>query len=398
MKNKIIILICVLFLICSCSSVNTTINIQKLQFDTSKSKIIDVNEAIENYDEYFFIEDLVDTIKLIQLETTEESLVGDIYEIKMSDNYIYIFDDFNRGSVIIFDKNGKFVKRISTGNGPGEIDFVVRIMYDEINKFLFVYQYGKISKYSETGVFIKDYQIDYYVTDFIAYKNGYICFQDEGQSFIRKYTINFTDSSFNILRTKYLEDENNIRTCFPNSISYDDNNCINFVRMSDNSVYNINDTTISKKYILNFDKHEREIIKDKYISDIEFYQTGEIDKYIFQAELLEVSNYLYFTLNDYRGNHLMIYYNKNTKKIKCGNLKNIDKGLLNDVVLISHEIGVYNDYYVSVFDSDINPFNYNIDYNEKNSHPKIANYVDMLKNFKDDDNPIIVMYKLKDIE
>ena len=63
---------------------------------------------------------LFDKIELIQLETTDSSLIGNIKKIELLDSSIYILDGTQR-CILVFDNYGNFKKKLSKiGKGPGE--------------------------------------------------------------------------------------------------------------------------------------------------------------------------------------------------------------------------------------------------------------------------------------
>jgi hypothetical protein len=90
-----------------------------LEVETNDLITIDLNPFLK--EQVFDFASLVKNVKLIPLETTDESLLGDIYKVLVTDSAIYIKDDFKGGGLVIFDREGKFVRRIPNGQGPGEL-------------------------------------------------------------------------------------------------------------------------------------------------------------------------------------------------------------------------------------------------------------------------------------
>jgi hypothetical protein len=83
------------------------------------------------------LSDLIDSCTLVQLETTEESIIGGFFRyIYISDKYIIIDD--TRG-VFLFRGDGKFIsKLINVGRGPGEISISHTFYYSEKKNLLFI--------------------------------------------------------------------------------------------------------------------------------------------------------------------------------------------------------------------------------------------------------------------
>lgn len=97
--------------------------------------------------------DLDAQIEKIQLETTEESLIADIIDLVMTDEYIFILTSTPK--VFQFAKDGKFIREISMqGNGPGEYKYAYSIFVNEQTKSLFLNQmYGRILEFDFDGAY-----------------------------------------------------------------------------------------------------------------------------------------------------------------------------------------------------------------------------------------------------
>lgn len=67
------------------------------------------------------IADFVESIKLIPLETTDESLIKEIRRLVIQDGKIYIQNDLK--DVLVFDENGKFLLSTAKRNGQGPDDY-----------------------------------------------------------------------------------------------------------------------------------------------------------------------------------------------------------------------------------------------------------------------------------
>jgi hypothetical protein len=65
-------------------------------------------------------ENYFNSIDIIPLETTPESLIWEIKKIFFIDSGVYIFDG-KQSQVLLFDNKGKFISKIGKkGRGPGE--------------------------------------------------------------------------------------------------------------------------------------------------------------------------------------------------------------------------------------------------------------------------------------
>lgn len=64
---------------------------------------------------------LYKSLKVIFLETNESCLIGMITKIQVYDKYIFILDSSVAKSLYVFDKDGRFIRKIGTiGGAPGD--------------------------------------------------------------------------------------------------------------------------------------------------------------------------------------------------------------------------------------------------------------------------------------
>ena len=131
---------------------------------------IDLNPFLQ--EQSFDIMPLVSDIKVIPLETTDKSLIDAIYKIIVSNAYVYIMDRFKGGGIIIFDHKGNFVKRISSGQGPGELSRLYDIDYSEEDSTLIAYQHSSFLFFSAGGEFIRSEKLPFGFYNFLVTPNG----------------------------------------------------------------------------------------------------------------------------------------------------------------------------------------------------------------------------------
>lgn len=101
------------------------------------------------------IADEIESVEYIPLELTDESLIANILDIAVTDEYIFVYSTRQDG-VLQFDRKGHFLRRIAkTGNGPGETGQIISFTVDEENRLFCVSEYFSTSFYSFYGEFIK---------------------------------------------------------------------------------------------------------------------------------------------------------------------------------------------------------------------------------------------------
>jgi hypothetical protein len=89
---------------------------------------------VVNFSDAFdlFSSEIISDLRFIQLETTEKSMIGEINDISISSDNIFILDKNNLKTVVSFSKDGKFLTKYGNiGRGPGEFRYVKSFMKDE---------------------------------------------------------------------------------------------------------------------------------------------------------------------------------------------------------------------------------------------------------------------------
>ncbi|MDR1886475.1 MAG: 6-bladed beta-propeller, partial [Prevotellaceae bacterium] len=67
------------------------------------------------------LSEIADEIRATELELTDESLIGRVQRVLLCNDYIIVLEGAE-SKVILFDKTGRFIRRIgSTGQGPEEL-------------------------------------------------------------------------------------------------------------------------------------------------------------------------------------------------------------------------------------------------------------------------------------
>ncbi len=124
--------------------------------------------------------------EIIPLETTEESLIGEIGKVILHDSCFFV-EDKTQKVILIFDWKGKYINKISRlGRGPGE--YVNILDFDVYDGFVYVFSgSGYVLRYNTNGKFIDQME----VTD--AYCNMLVA----GRDSILLFANNISNSNFN---------------------------------------------------------------------------------------------------------------------------------------------------------------------------------------------------------
>ena len=100
--------------------------------------------------------DLIAGVDIIPLETTDSSLLKEPDKLVM-DEFIYYLNRPAK-SLHIFDREGKFVKALPQGRGPGEIYQILDFQMDD-NGNLLALEYENLLRYSPEGDYLDEFKL-----------------------------------------------------------------------------------------------------------------------------------------------------------------------------------------------------------------------------------------------
>ena len=122
----------------------------------------------------------IECYEYIPLETNSDIMLSGIDKILVSKSYYYVLDTKSNFGLFLFDKNGKFVRTISSrGRGPGEFIYIADFDIDKKgNIYLFDKERKNILKFDSFGNFKEEITHGLFTTNF-AYINDddFIFFQ-----------------------------------------------------------------------------------------------------------------------------------------------------------------------------------------------------------------------------
>ncbi len=376
-----IILALTSLLISSCSNVNE----EKLTYSIDLEKLL-AKELI--------IDSLFRVDKVIQLETTEESLIKYISKIFLSEDWIVIADDFGN-SVLVFDQYGAFVSRISNqGGAPGEylrlsdifVDFGEGIVY-----ILDGFESKKMLKFSLAGEFIEELNIEFGAGSFIKIDdNSFAFFLTGGTNFSDNYEFSallVTDSVYQKKWTGIPFEKKwagySYLSAFTNTVFPSFSNEAFFVPSlphNINKVYKFSSASVEPYLEINPDNNQELL---KLLETIDPKKGGEF-RQIQQASLwynlnsfFETDKFITFSISK-GGNRYYVVHEKGSDEYKINQGDAIDK----------HH-GFFDPY----------PSNSEILINEVGAMTVLENdfslFASIKSKLKADDNPILVIYTAK---
>ena len=111
---------------------------------------------------------------IIPLETTDESIIGEINKLEIVHDTLYILDD-DQDMIFLFDKTGKYITRIADiGRGPQEYLGIKDFHIDDSIIYVAADQNQKIFCYNLQGDFLHSFPIEGYFIQNITTDSNYI--------------------------------------------------------------------------------------------------------------------------------------------------------------------------------------------------------------------------------
>lgn len=324
--------------------------------------------------------DLIDTIIFLPLETTEESVFGYIDKLLMSDDRIIIKD--GDGRFLIFDDKGNFISKSIKGNGPGEINKLWDIAFDDKRQYIIAYQSDHLSYFDKNGNFIEKKRSPIMFKEFCTKDSGFVFYQDQ---FINYHLGKEADNAILLSDGNFAVYGKGARTCPFSLVSSRTNiqkNCgLTLVSpILNDTIYEIISDGIKAKYIIEYDKQKTKL------SSVDDIKTS--DKFYYMGCMFENSKTQLFEFWSYKHGLCFTFHDKWTNNVVGGTIISNNENEL--PLCLGTTLTVHNDYFVS----------YNTPYNGMHFNSSIVADLENKKveKLNDDDNAVLIFYKIKTIQ
>ena len=150
--------------------------------------------------------EFAEAVEMIPLEFTEESILGEIKKVVLSEDFIFVMERDNSAGIYTFDRNGKFLYRIgSRGQGPKELVDVADFSINEKDRLIYIFDGArtKVCVFSFDNEFIKTIPMDYYATN-MEYQDGLFYLYRERASYgTPPYSLVIKDLEGNLVEKYY---------------------------------------------------------------------------------------------------------------------------------------------------------------------------------------------------
>lgn len=359
--------------------------------------IVDINNPVA-----VSIDDFIIDIDTIRLETTNESLMREINVIHIMNDNFYILT--NDGAYIyIFDSKGKYLAKINDrGNGPNEYVRITGFEIDPVNERIIISDNfsRKLLIYDKEGKLINVIRIDFDPLIIASHKDGFINFYSGPRRLFNNpemedYNLHFLDFNGKFISSEITnETPNRIDISSSHMVNCLDNGDVLFQPVLGNTIYRINNNTVSAYYAFkNLSKYKLMTKKDKekFISSTApngecHFKEKEAQGYLLTwGEVIDLTDYTFFGFLGLEKRRYL-YYSKKTSKtilIEPENVKG-NKNLIN--ILMSYPFTAKgNRLYVSPHPNLIWAARGNINNEKLNT---FFNNVDI------DANPVIISFSI----
>lgn len=403
-----------MFLLILSSCVNPNKRLAQEALETLSIQPIKVGELRDN----------IKSIKYIQLETSEECMIGEVSEVKVQDDYLIILDVLKK--VYLFEKStGRFIRQIgSIGQGAGEYVSVntISLSPDKDGIYIFDNARGYLCFYSWSG-------------ECISQKNlsNSLLYQEVGRLTVlpeQNIVVNTVMMPVRMSANSVLEDYNQfhidldvdsiVKMDIPISV-YRDEKYFSSYMVNPNSLYEdqFSVLKLACDTIFIYDYAESKQIVPRYkiqLPDSYKYPTPDL---LIGKEQLPESTLILLNGSGYFSTFTHMYENSNMIYLRCANLmeghalvnKNTGQGMLipriwnGDIsidascerVLRGEGIfeikGAYGDEFISVLDTDYMSCIQSV-CNEKQDIELPSDLKTVLENATEDSNPCIVIYEV----
>ena len=397
--------------------------------------MIDVIGSIGKYQK-IYCSDLFSSIELIPLETRDDCLLDvpnrNLYSVIMNDEVILVtytfFEDYR---VCAFDLSGRFLNQIGQkGQGPGDFQSISTISFNTENRSVYLWNSNQIIiEYAFNGSFTRSIplpEVDGKRLSGHAYIGDGLFVGHQSYSGTNKYNYCLYDEHGDIVK------------CFPNYIFFERprrsggwsiigasepvpvDDRVYLKNVENDTIYCLSNTSLQPAFVFELGKHK---FHKEYLESIN--AKGILEKTIIVYSLMGTPNYFFYEIgvpeilptppikpvynpmtNTYRTRETYIYGIYNMKE-NTNILLDINNNLL-------HEKGIINDlngglpffprYYagnnivIDMWDATKMKETLTEEYfasrpiKDQQAHQKLR---DLLDNLHEDDNPVVVIAKLK---
>lgn len=347
------------------------------------------------------IVDLIDkeSVFLVNPEKSDESLLGLVSKVEVYKGRIYAKDMLVSKGIYIFDMDGKFLRKpTSIGQGPEEYITLSDFKIDKKNDKLIINdRYNKTVSFLDLeGNFFDRKKVNFSGEYFAPLpKDEYAFFMDIS-SIDGEDAVLVANKDFKTIRSYYPVNQNhNFILGVPTRLTTTDEGAVLFSPPYDNKIYEITKDGFKAKYCFDC-TFGKSLPNDVAVtlSPQNRSKTLNSEGYIvYRGDLINCKNSLCFSFTYGNGSSFndqyLFFFDKESKKGKT--VYKYSKEVLAGL-LFNEPKGSYEDFFISV----VGPEKLNAIDIESLDFPE--SFKTALRSVKEEDNPLLIFYKLKKIE
>jgi WD40 repeat protein len=344
----------------------------------------------------------IDDVKYVPLATDSIFRLTEIIKMKVLNGKFYINDRGRNSKILKFNDSGDFLYKIGNrGKGPQEYLFSTDFSVAPQNKNVYVLssQENKIYVYAPDGTFIRTLITPSEKTSILyCLDNNIFCYNENVDGSVKEsiYIIDYEGNTIKNYANKFPYRFKGIDTGFNECILYSFENQLNLKELHSDTLFVYSNFQFTPKYI--FKQGAKKILPEvRSTLDLSNFITV-IPKYIIQRSIFESKNYFFFLFDLNNQYYCLIYFKKDgTQLFIDGN-----KGFINDF-----------DGGPNILPKTIKDDNTIVSWIEayelkayvaskafKNSTPKYPEkkkeLEELANNLNENDNPVLMLVKLKE--
>lgn len=277
---------------------------------------IDVS-TVKDYD----ISEQAEIVKLVALETTEESLIGDISKIHITENKILIFDDM-LNKILLFDRDGHFLRQIGKkGEGPEEYVTFNDIFFDEKTDLVYANERmnGHIYVYNLDGELLERKYSKHMFNSFCVTDEGfwaYTCFKSKDRN-PEGYALMLLDRNDpSIVVKSFFPQKEFFASTHKTRFFKDSNGNILFIYPFSNIAYQLENSSIKPYYMFNFTERNLPYEEIRNSTDVNYLDNILKESRYFggHGNFVFTEKEIYFSFGEFARSYtnLAARYNKST--------------------------------------------------------------------------------------
>jgi hypothetical protein len=321
------------------------------------------------------LSEFVSDVSIIRLETTSNSIIGEISKIQFFNDRIYLLD-MRSNAVYIFDISGKFIYELNKiGQGPEEYIALTDLQVNKNGIYVLDISTHRIIRYGFDFKFLEAIKFNTLGSGFVPDNTGFWLY-NETNMLPDDFQLTRIDNKGSVI-AEYFQRNTRPHLSYSyasSNVFQRNNNKLYFSPRWGNEIHEEGYGEWNPAFQFSF--KDKTYTGEMNISDEDI----ENDDYVFRRNYFILDDYL---IIDYkvRDMRLFSFYNKRTHKIVSGSIEN-------DMISAS-----YNRFFPQF--SEGNFLIESIDAHYVFEYFPDLKEIDVLKSLQPDDNPILILYTLK---